>query len=167
MFITRTTVVAVATLSALLAAGGVIAMGQSRMAFARAALPHASEPQPIPRAADGHFWVDGLASSDTGRARIRFLVDTGASSVALTATDARKLGLDTEHLIYSRPVYTAQGQARAAPVMLSRLTIGGAELREVRALVLKNGPQASLLGMSYLGRLSRIEATPDAMTLHR
>lgn len=157
MLITRTTVVAVATLSALLAAGGVIAMGKGRGPVT----------QPIPRSADGHFWVDGMASSDVGRASIHFLVDTGASSVALTAEDARKLGLDTERLIYSRPVYTAQGQARAAPVMLSRLTIGGAEVREVKALVLKDGPKASLLGMSYLGRLSRIEATPDVMLLHR
>jgi len=158
MFVTRTTVVAVATLSALLAAGGVIAMGKNHASLVS---------PPIPRGEDGHFWVDGTASSDVGHATIHFLIDTGASSVALTAEDAQKLGLDTAHLIYSRPVFTAVGQAHAAPVMLSRVNVGGAEVREVKALVLKDGPKTSLLGMSYLGRLSRIEATPDAMVLHR
>lgn len=150
------TVVAVATASALLAAGGVLA-------FSHRAAPV----QPIPRAADGHFWVDATASSDAGRASIRFLVDTGASSVALTGEDARRLGLQTDKLIYSRPVATAQGETRAAPVILSRLKVGGAELREVKALVMKDGPKTSLLGMSYLGRLSRIEATPEALVLRR
>jgi aspartyl protease family protein len=157
MKITRAMVLGVATLSALLAGGGVIAMGRS----------HAPVSEPIPRGADGHFWVEGMASSDVGHARIRFLVDTGASSVALTAADAAKLGLSPDRLIYSRPVFTAQGQVRAAPVMLSRIDIGGAEVREVKALVLKDGPKTSLLGMSYLGRLSRIEATPTALVLRR
>ena len=151
------TVIGVATAAALLAAGGVLA-------FSRPAAP---APPPIARSADGHFWAEASASSDVGRATIRFLVDTGASSVALTADDARKLGLKTEQLIYSRPVSTAQGETKAAPVMLSRLSVGGAELKEVKALVMKDGPKTSLLGMSFLGRLSRIEATPEALVLRR
>jgi aspartyl protease family protein len=156
--VTQTTVVAVATASALLAAGGVLALAK-----------HAPPPRPEPilRGADGHFWADATASSDRGRAHIHFLVDTGASSVALTADDARRLGLMPEKLIYSRPVLTAQGETRAAPVVLSRIAVAGAEVRDVKALVLRGGPKTSLLGMSYLGRLSRIEATPDAMTLRR
>ena len=154
----QSSVLAVATISAVLAAGGVMAFGKR---------PSTPEVQPILRSADGHFWAEAAASSDVGHAHIRFLVDTGASSVALTADDARKLGLKTEQLIYSRPVATAQGETRAAPVVLSRLTVGGAELREVKALVLKGGPKTSLLGMSYLGRLSRIEATPEALILRR
>jgi aspartyl protease family protein len=160
MLINRVTVLVVATLSALFAGGGVIALAKSK----------APGGQPIPRSADGHFWVDGTASSDTGKAQVRFLVDTGASSVALTAADAARLGLKPDRLIYSRPVFTAEGQTLAAPVMLSRLTVGGAELREVKALVLrdggqKSGPRTSLLGMSYLGRLSRMTATRDSLVL--
>ena len=133
------------------------------MAFAKGP----SSVQPIPRSQDGHFWAEGVATSDVGQAKLRFLVDTGATSVALTAEDARRLGLKTDRLIYSRPVLTAQGETRAAPVVLSRLSVGGAELREVKALVLKGGPKTSLLGMSYLGRLSRIEATPETLILRR
>ncbi len=157
MLVTKTTMMAVATLTALFAGGGMVALGQGQAATV----------QPIPRAADGHFWADGTASSDRGRARVHFLVDTGASTVALTADDARNLGLLPEQLIYNRPVFTAQGQVRAAPVTLSRIEVGGVVVREVKALVLKDGPRTSLLGMSYLGRLSRIEATPDALILRR
>ncbi len=157
MLVNQATVIAVATLSAMTAAGGV-------MAVARGPAPPV---QAIVRGADGHFWADGVASSDRGRAKVHFLIDTGASSVALTAADAARLGLSPSQLIYSRPVLTAEGEVRAAPVTLSRIEIGGVELREVKALVLKGGPGASLLGMSYLGRLSRIEATPAVMVLHR
>jgi aspartyl protease family protein len=160
MLINRATALAVATLSALFAGGGVLALAK----------PSASAAQPIPRSADGHFWATGTASSDVGRADIHFLVDTGASTVALTATDAARLGFKPDQLIYSRPVFTAEGEVRAAPVTLSRVAVGGAVVREVRALVLqdgprKNGPRTSLLGMSYLGRLSRMTATRKSLLL--
>jgi aspartyl protease family protein len=160
MLINRATVMAVATLSALLAGGGVLALAK----------PRAPPTQPIPRSADGHFWADGTASSDAGRAEIHFLIDTGSSSVALTAADAARLGFKPDQLIYSRPVFTAEGEVRAAPVMLSRVAIGGAVMREVKALVLQDGPRklgprTSLLGMSYLGRLSRMTATRNTLLL--
>ena len=164
MLIHRTTVLAVATLSALFACGGVLAVAGPKAAPGAAWAPRPAG-EPIPRAADGHFWAMGQASSDVGRADVRFLVDTGASAVALTSADAARLGLKPDELIYSRPVFTAQGEARAAPVVLSRLKVGGAELREVKALVLKDGPKTSLLGMSYLGRLSRMTATRDSLVL--
>jgi aspartyl protease family protein len=162
MLISRATVLVVATLSALFAGGSLLALAKGPP----------SGPEAIPRAADGHFWAEGVASSDTGRARIRFLVDTGASSVALTASDAERLGLHPDRLIYTHPVLTAEGQASAALVMLSRLTVGGVELRDVKALVLKPdpsqaAPHASLLGMSYLGRLSKMTATRDGLILER
>jgi aspartyl protease family protein len=160
MLITRAMLLAIATLSALSAGGGVLALAK----------PHATAIQPIHRGADGHFWADGTASSDVGRAEVHFLVDTGASTVALTAADAARLGLKPDQLIYSNPVFTAEGEVRAAPVMLSRIDIGGAVVREVRAVVLQDGPRGerprtSLLGMSYLGRLSRITATRESLLL--
>jgi len=160
MLINRATLMAVATLSALFAGGGVLALAR----------PHPQVVQPIPRSADGHFWANGTASSDVGHADIRFLVDTGASTVALTAADAARLGFKTDQLIYSHPVFTAEGEVRAAPVMLSRVVVGGAVVREVKALVLQDGPgktqpRTSLLGMSYLSRLSRMTATRDSLVL--
>lgn len=115
----------------------------------------------IAKAADGHFWAEGNVDGHV----VRFLVDTGATAVALTQADAARMGLDPAKLVYSYSVVTADGKARAAPVMIKTLAIAGAEVRDVQAFVIEKGLATSLLGMSYLGRLSRIEATPTSLIL--
>ena len=161
MIVKQIAVLAVATLSALGAGGGVIGLARARNA-------QAAETPVIARAADGHFWADAEVEGAGGRrAMVHFLIDTGSSSVALTANDARRIGLDMTTLRYIRPVFTAEGRAQAAPIVLQRVDVAGAKVASVRALVMGEGSQSSLLGMSYLGRLSRIEATPTTMTLRR
>lgn len=115
----------------------------------------------VMRSTDGHYWAE--ANID-GRA-VRVLVDTGASVVALTRDDALRLGLKLTPADFSRSVQTASGPARAAAVTLGSVAIAGAEVRDVQALVVEQGLAQSLLGMSYLGRLSSFEATPAALTL--
>ena len=154
MMVKELGVVAVATLSALTAGGGVLA-GARYM--------QAPDTGRIARSADGHYW----AIAEVDGAPVRFLVDTGASTVALTPGDAQRLGLDTAALRYDQPVFTAAGKERAAAVTLSHVTIAGVRVDGVKAMVMKEGLAASLLGMSYLGRLSRIEATPKALVLSR
>ncbi len=113
------------------------------------------------KAADGHYWAE--AEID-GRA-VRVLVDTGASVVALTREDALRLGLHLTPDDFTRTVQTASGPARAAAVELKSVAIAGAEVEQVQALVVESGLSQSLLGMSYLGRLSGFEATPAGLTL--
>ena len=96
---------------------------------------------------------------------VRVLVDTGASVVALTRDDALRLGLKLKPADFNRSVQTASGPARAAAVTLASVAVAGAEVREVQALVVEQGLAQSLLGMSYLGRLSAFEATPATLTL--
>lgn len=115
----------------------------------------------IAKAADGHFW----AEADVDGRRVRFLVDTGASAVALTVEDARRLGLDPATLDYEYGVQTASGQARAARVELDSISVAGARVDDVEAFVIESGLETSLLGMTYLGRLSRFEATRSALIL--
>ncbi len=115
------------------------------------------------KADDGHFWAE--ASVDGSR--VRFLVDTGASVVALTPQDAKRIGVDEDELAYTQPIDTANGRVMAAHLMLKRVSVGGIEKRDVRAVVVPAGLSHSLLGMSYLGQLSRMEATPDALILRR
>lgn len=117
----------------------------------------------ISRSPDGHYWAQATVD---GRA-VRFLVDTGASQVALTQADARRLGLAPERLTYDVPVRTASGEARAAAVTLRSVSVSGARVDGVEALVVREGLETSLLGMTYLGRLSRFEATPRALILRR
>jgi aspartyl protease family protein len=115
----------------------------------------------IVKSADGHFWAEGAVNG----ARVRFLVDTGASAVALTPLDAKRLGLDTAALAYNVPVHTANGDSLAAHVKLRSVSVAGAQLSDVEAMVVRQGLGVSLLGMSYLGRLSRFEATPNVLIL--
>lgn len=116
----------------------------------------------VARSGDGHYW----AEADIDGQAIRFLVDTGATNVVLTRADAQRLGIDPDQLTYDRPVMTAEGRTEAAAVVLDHLSIAGARVNRVEALVIGEGLETSLLGMSYLGRLSRFEATPTALILH-
>jgi aspartyl protease family protein len=127
-----------------------------------------SEPAPggaasVRKAADGHYWAEAQVE---GR-RVRFLVDTGASSVALTEADARRLGHGVSTLAFDQPVSTAGGKVMAAKVTLDYVSVSGARVEDVEALVVREGLETSLLGMTYLGRLSRFEATRDALILRR
>ena len=110
---------------------------------------------------DGHYWAQAKIE---GRA-VHVLVDTGASVVALTRADARRLGVDPAPEAFTGKVQTASGIVRAAPVRLKTISVAGVRVDEVEALVVEEGLAYSLLGMSYLGRLSAFEARPTGMTL--
>ena len=118
-------------------------------------------PQAIPKSGDGHYWADGEVNGRT----VRFLVDTGATAVALTPQDAQRLGIDPAALRYGYRVVTAGGQIRAASVKLASITVAGARVDNVDALVIERGLDTSLLGMTYLGRLSRFEAGRGGLVL--
>jgi aspartyl protease family protein len=117
---------------------------------------------------DGHFYAESMVEAERrGGARVRFVVDTGATQVALTRTDAVRVGLDADALAFETRVRTAGGETRAARIRLTSVSVGGVKLEDVEALVIEDGLSQSLLGMSYLGRLSRIEADGDALILRR
>jgi aspartyl protease family protein len=137
------------------------ANAQAAVSPANAEAAQAGPGATIPKSADGHYWADGRANG----AKVRFLVDTGATAVALTPADARRLGLNVGALTYSSRVVTAAGAARAAPVKLASLTVSGARLENVDALVIEKGLDTSLLGMTYLGRLASFQATRQALIL--
>ncbi|ACG78752.1 conserved hypothetical protein [Phenylobacterium zucineum HLK1] len=161
-------VAAVAGVSAVLSAGAMLAFAPAPLRLARLDAPGFGPPPqgPTPAAAvlkgaDGHFWADGQVNGEP----VRFLVDTGATAVALTPQDAERLGFRTQDLDYSYRVTTAGGRSRAAAVTLASVSVGGARLDDVGALVIERGLDTSLLGMSYLGRLARFEATREALFL--
>jgi aspartyl protease family protein len=96
------------------------------------------------------------------------MVDTGASSITLSAADARRIGLDPERLDYVRPMTTAAGPALAASVMLLEVRLGDIAFERVAASVMPPGTlDRSLLGMSFLDRLSRFEIAGDRLVLRR
>jgi aspartyl protease family protein len=104
----------------------------------------------IPRGANGHFEADATVD---GR-RMGFMVDTGASVIALRQQDASRLGVHPAQRDYTTKVTTANGIIFAAPIELSRVDVGGVVVRNVAALVLPDEALAqNLLGMSFLSRI--------------
>lgn len=158
----------VGALSAVGAAKAVVSLDDLRHpelrapSAAAATLGDAEGSAQITKDSDGHFWAKAAVDGHD----VRFLVDTGATAVSLSMADAQRLGIDTSKLTYDYNVITADGRTRAASVKLASVAIAGAKVRDVDALVIEKGLENSLLGMSYLGRLSRFEATPDALILH-
>ncbi|MHA6288302.1 retropepsin-like aspartic protease family protein [Maricaulis sp. CAU 1757] len=114
----------------------------------------------LDRKFDGHFYID----ADINGAVITFLVDTGATGVALSLEDARQAGIRTDRLDYSLQTRTAAGLSRAAPVTIRSLNLAGRRFDNVPAHVLTGGDQ-SLLGMSVLERFESIEIRRDQLIL--
>lgn len=110
---------------------------------------------------DGQFWTDASVNSGI----VHFLVDTGASSVALTLDDALKAGFRERDLVYNVPISTAGGKNTAAAVRIKTLSVGAITLRDVEAIVVPEGLHVSLLGMTYLGELQKVEASQNTLTL--
>jgi aspartyl protease family protein len=169
-------VMVLATASSLATAGYLGRMGEPaqaaavvepapRVAQMAVARPAPSGPAHLPKDRDGHFWADARISAGSGDRSVRLMVDTGASVVALTRDDARRLGFRLQPADFTGTVITASGQVRAAPVQLGAVSIGSARVDRVEALVVETGLTHSLLGMSYLGRLSGFTATPTGLTL--
>lgn len=124
---------------------------------------------PGPRAAvlkrddDNHFWAD----ANVDGTRVRFMVDTGATSVALTRTDALKLGYRMNDLDFRYKVATAGGETTGAFVLLDEIKIGNVTIKDVEALVIQSDLETSLLGMSYLNELHSFEVRQSSMIIRQ
>jgi aspartyl protease family protein len=116
----------------------------------------------ISRNSDGHFYVNAVING----MKIKFMIDTGASDVALTISDAKMLEFDLSKLNYTRTYSTASGTSRAAPVRLNSVEIGGgAFFRNVEAHIGTGGLDVSLLGMSLLERFKGFRIDRDMLVL--
>ena len=112
---------------------------------------------------NGEFVVTGLVND----VEILFLVDTGASDVILTTHDAQRVGMIPDDMVFSRLYRTANGTVNGAPVRLSAVTVGGVRVENVRASVSGGSLHRSLLGMSYLRRISEFSVRNHILTLHQ
>lgn len=98
----------------------------------------------------GMFHTNGSINGYT----VQFLVDTGATSVAMSAVEARRLGIDYRMSGRETTATTASGVARAWGIRLDAVRVGDILLRNVEATVLDGGfPRDVLLGMTFLGQL--------------
>jgi aspartyl protease family protein len=111
--------------------------------------------------AGGHFIAEGAVNGSP----VRFLVDTGATSIALPAALAQRAGLDYRK---GQPGLsnTANGMVSVFRVNLDTVRLGDIELQSVEAVVFENGLDVALLGMSFLNRVE-MRREGSTMTLIR
>jgi aspartyl protease family protein len=118
----------------------------------------------VPRDSRGHFGVEARVN---GR-HMDFMVDTGASVIALTASAAALLGIHPPSHAFTAEVRTANGTVRAAPATLDMVEIDDVVVRDVAALVLPDEALSeNLLGMSFLSRLRRFEISGGKLVLEQ
>src|SRR5215216_2470329 len=146
----------------------------STPALAKATAPKAASTQTIalagirsisiPRDARGHFQTEGRIDGQ----RIDFMVDTGASVVALNEKSAARFGLRPSRSDYNATVTTANGTIKAARTRLAMVELGGLVVRDVEAMVLPDEALSeNLLGLSFLSKLRRFEYANGKMVLEQ
>ncbi len=117
----------------------------------------------VPRNRDGHYYLTALINGTD----IRFVVDTGATDMVLTQSDATRAGLEPNQLNYLGRAFTANGEVRTAFVKLDKVQLGETTDRDVAAVVNQGQMEQSLLGMGYLQRWGRIEIANNELILTR
>ena len=112
----------------------------------------------------GHFQVDARVD---GRP-VDFLIDTGASFIALRESAAARLGIHPSPRDYTAKAHTANGIAKAAPVQLNRVEVNGITVRDVQAFVMSDESLGvNLLGMSFLSRVRRFEMANGRLVMEQ
>jgi aspartyl protease family protein len=118
----------------------------------------------IARDSRGHFLTEGRIDGQ----RIDFMVDTGASVVALNEKSAARFGLRPSRGDYNASVTTANGTIKAARTRLAMIDIGGLVVHDVDAMVLPDEALSeNLLGLSFLSKLRRFEYANGRMVLEQ
>ncbi|HEY4124016.1 MAG TPA: TIGR02281 family clan AA aspartic protease [Rhizomicrobium sp.] len=110
----------------------------------------------------GNFYVYGAVNGQP----VKFLIDTGASEIVLSPSDAVRLGIDTNALDYNRSYQTANGVGLGAPYQVNSLQIGTIALSDVSVSINKADMSESLLGMTFLKRMASVEIRGRRLFLH-
>lgn len=110
---------------------------------------------------DGHFYINASVNGET----IRFMIDTGASDIALNPNDAVRIGVNLKTLLFNRQYQTANGMALGASINLGKFVVGNIKFNDLPASVSSGNMGVSLLGMSFLKRLKKYEFYQNKLAL--
>jgi len=110
---------------------------------------------------DGHFYADVIVDGQS----FHMLVDTGATVIALTGDDARRLGVTWNSFDLAPIGQGAGGPVEGVNTSLRRVALGGFEVNNVGAVVIPEGLHVSLLGQSFLAGLGSVEISGDRMVI--
>ncbi len=140
------------------------ASGEAKQAAGLGEAPRAERSVRIRTSDNGHF----AATFHINGRPVDAMVDTGATMIALTFEDARAAGIHPSQADFRHAVSTANGTARVAAVTLESVAIDDIVVHDVRAVVAEPGRlNTTLLGMSFLGRLSGYEVRGGVLTLQQ
>ncbi len=114
-----------------------------------------------PLSADGHFYIRALLDGTP----VRFLVDTGATHIVLSPSDAERVGYDLDELAFDRYYETANGRVRGSRITIADFRIGGKRMADVAASVNGAPMRNSLLGMAFFERLEGYGVQDGMLTL--
>jgi aspartyl protease family protein len=118
----------------------------------------------IARDGRGHFQTEARIDGQ----RVGFMVDTGASVIALNESSAARIGVRPSQNDYDATVTTANGKVKAARTRLAMVDVGGLVVRDVDAMVLPDEALSeNLLGLSFLSKLRRFEFANGRMVLEQ
>lgn len=114
----------------------------------------------LSRQVDGHFYADVRVNGSD----INFMVDTGASVVALTVADAERAGIHVDEGEFDVVAEGASGPVMGVPVMLREVTLGDRTVTNVQGVVLADS-RMSLLGQNFLSQFDNVSIEKDEMVL--
>jgi len=114
----------------------------------------------VRRMENGHFYVHALVNGQL----VRFVVDTGATTVALTPDDAERAGIKVDASSFQPIGMGAGGPIRGQEVRLDSLNLDGKQVNHLRAVVI-DGADISLLGQNYLSQIRSVQMAGDEMIL--
>jgi aspartyl protease family protein len=110
----------------------------------------------------GHF----VAMARLNGRSAEVLVDTGATTVAINESMARRIGVKLAKADFKYKVRTANGETLAAGIVIDEIEIGRVRAENVEAAVLEDDAlDGILLGMSFLGKLKRFEVENGSLVL--
>ena len=115
----------------------------------------------LERESNGHFYTHAKVNDAE---LVHFVVDTGATVVALTVDDARRLGISVDPAEFTVVGEGASGLVRGKDVTLKSVEVDGKRVENVRGVILE-GSRLSLLGQAYLSRMGEVEMSGDYMVL--
>ena len=126
-----------------------------------AAAPGSAREVVLTRGSTGHFFTDARVNGKPG---VKFIIDTGASIVALTMDDAQKLGIPVDPAKFTIIGEGASGAVRGQRVMLDSVDVDGIRVNNVRGVILESST-LSLLGQSFLGSVDQVSIAGDYLSL--
>jgi aspartyl protease family protein len=110
---------------------------------------------------DGHFYADIKINQKP----VRFMVDTGASDIALNLSDAKRVGIDVNNLSSFKQYQTANGSIVSGLAEVDEVELAGVTFNDVTVSVNESNMGISLLGMSFLKRFKKYEFYQDRLVL--